>query len=154
MNVAKSTSTDLAKDRSVMTKLMLSGIMILAGTFIYISSRKSVLFFGWIPSAVFEALRPFEIRGTSLPEYFVVYSLPDGLWYGALLSAQSAFLKNTFWSRCIFGFSILLPFVWEALQLCDGIAGTFDLMDLFAYTLALSIFLICLNNHQNYHEQK
>lgn len=48
-------------------------------------------------------------------EYFVVYCLPDGLWYGALLIFQSVFLGKSFVSKSIDWFSTILPFVWEML---------------------------------------
>lgn len=139
--------------KSLIVRLAVSGFMVFCGAMIYLSSRETILFFDCVPESVINMLNRYRITGDSRFGYFMVYCLPDGLWYGALLLTQSALLINTFWSKCVFLISIVLPFAWELLQLFDDVAGTFDPMDLLVYIITLSIFLIWFNCYQNYHHE-
>lgn len=120
--------------------------MLSVGAVIYIISRNDIIFFDWIPCSFFEKLKFLALDDTSMLGYFVVYCLPDGLWYGALLVFQSIFLGKGFVSRCLYWISIILPFVWEVLQIREDVSGTFDAMDLLVYFLTLTIFIIFSHN--------
>ena len=76
--------------------------------------------------------------------YWLVYCLPDGLWYLALLLVQQQMVyAKSVVSRAIFAAAIALPFVLEGLQAARLIPGTFDYMDILTYLLTLILF-ICL----------
>jgi hypothetical protein len=82
---------------------------------------------------------------TSSPPDWFKYSLPDGLWLYALLSAIIFIWKEKF-STQLFRWLLLaisLSFFSEVLQAYNIIQGTFDLNDLFAYSLAT---ILCLLN--------
>lgn len=116
--------------------------MIVIGSIIYIVFRHDIIFLQWISQPSYtEEVKHFTTTNNNHLLYFVIYCLPDGLWYGALLIFQSAFHNETTISKYIFWFSVCLPFVWEVLQINSGISGTFDSMDLLAYVLVLSLFL-------------
>lgn len=71
------------------------------------------------------------------PDWFK-YSLPDGLWLYALLSAIIFIWKRKF-SRQLFRWLLLaisLSFFSEVLQAYKVIPGTFDPNDLIAYSIA------------------
>lgn len=128
--------------KSSIKRLATAGILIIFGAGIYIISRQDIIFFYWIPNTVFEAFDGLTLNKESPLGYFVVFCLPDGSWYGALLLSQSVFVRKIFISRVIFLFSIILPFMWELLQINSYIPGTFDPLDLLAYLLTLIIFTL------------
>ncbi len=80
---------------------------------------------------------------------WLLYNLPDGLWFYALLSAIAFIWKpdnSIFLLIWLFGASAM-AFLSEFLQLFYCIPGTFDYYDLLAYSIALLIFY-CFNFHQ------
>lgn len=137
--------------KRIIIRLVSAGLMIIVGTNIYIISRHDIIFFKWIPASIIDAMRSSFLNSLPRLSDFVVYSLPDGLWYGALLLFQSVFLDNTHISKSIYWFSIILPFIWEILQIRDHVPGTFDPMDLLVYFFVITIFLIFSYNR---HAQK
>lgn len=116
--------------------------MVIAGGAIYVIFRSNIIFFDWIPSAFIDTLNYGAQKDLSLVEYFIIYSLPDALWYGALLLTESCFLDSTTGSKCIFGVGVLLPFALELAQIQKDVPGTFDMFDILAYLLTLTIFII------------
>lgn len=129
-------------------RLVSAGLMIITGTIIYIIARsRDIIFFNWIPTSIIEVFRDCSIDVNSLAGYFIVYCLPDGLWYGALLLLQSALLDKSIISKSIYRISIILPFVWEILQIRKDVPGTFDPMDLMAYFFIIILFITFSNNH-------
>lgn len=129
---------------------VIAGLMILLGALIYIIYRTDIIFIGWIPKSIFDFLKILTVNEVSSPGYFVIYCLPDGLWYGALLIYQSTFLGKSRISKTIFQISVILPFVWEILQIFDNVPGTFDPLDLLIYALVLLIFLLISKKHHDY----
>lgn len=121
---------------------VIAGLMILSGALIYIIYRRDIIFIGWIPKSIIDSIKTLSANDVLSPGYFIIYCLPDGLWYGALLIYQSAFLGKSWVSKIIYHISIILPFAWELLQILDYVPGTFDPMDLLVYALVLIIFLI------------
>ena len=127
-------------------------LLLLIGSGIYATCRQDVIF-----------LAPF--KGTKLMEslkidicyhngdvftYFLLFCLPDGLWYLALLLFQKQFYNaKSLTSKILLIISALLPFVLEFLQYFKVIKGTFDIFDICFYLLILIIFIIVwkLKNH-------
>lgn len=100
-------------------------------------------------------IRVFEVLGipqyhivvldTKNPfNYFLVYCLPDALWYMSLLLLQTYFLAEK-WvlNRLLIIIAIILPFLLEIFQYFKIILGTFDWYDILTYCLTLILFL-CL----------
>lgn len=123
-------------------RLVIAGLMILVGACIYVISRCNIVFFQWLPVSVIDTFREYTLDSNSPLKYFVVYCLPDGLWYGALLLVQSTLIVKSFKGRIIYWISIVLPFIWEMLQVYSAFPGTFDPMDLLVYFLILIIVII------------
>lgn len=136
------TFLECQSSKSSIKRLATAGLLVILGTGIYITSRQDIIFFDWIPDTVLEAFDGLNLTEKSPLGYFVVYCLPDGLWYGALLISQSAFVGKGLISRGIFLLSIILPFAWELLQIHSYVPGTFDPLDLLAYLLTLLIFTL------------
>ena len=133
-------------------RLALANLMKTIGISIYVLFRKDIVFFEWISPTL---LKPLNMDNHFWGGHFIVYCLPDGLWYFALLLFQSTFLENKPSSKLLFYFSILLPFALEILQLYGITPGTFDLMDIATYILTLIIFftfakLSCVTKERNY----
>lgn len=125
----------------VIIRLAIACLMITLGALIYIITRHEIIFFQWIPSSLITALKSYSFDDSSLAGYFIVYCLPDGLWYGALLLMQSLLLEKSIMSKIVFSISLILPFVWEILQICDNVPGTFDPFDLLVYLVVALLFL-------------
>ena len=76
--------------------------------------------------------------------YFLLFCLPDALWYMSLLLVQILFLKETGrLNRLLVGIAISLPFLLETCQYIGLISGTFDWFDIVTYFFTLILFL-CL----------
>lgn len=120
-------------------RLILSAILLGSGTGIYALFRPYCLLWGQFASLSIE----FQSEWT--PPAWVIYSLPDALWYGAMLTLQPSgpFGKLTMMSRILIVISILLGPLHELLQAINVVSGTFCLTDLFLYSVTLTIFLIC-----------
>ncbi len=122
-------------------RLVISGLMIIIGTIIYITSRSDIIFFKWIPESLINIFRCNIINSNSKLGYLIVYCFPDGLWYGALLLVQRTFLSKSCKSRSIYWISITLPFILELIQIHTSIPGTFDPLDIGVYFI-IAIFFI------------
>lgn len=117
--------------------------MLLCGSLIYMLFRREIIFVEYfIPPSFIDSIYVDELNSDSFIGYFAIYNLPDALWYGALLIFQSTFHTMSNLSKIIMIISILLPFVWEFMQLFEIAPGTFDLLDILAYFITLIIFLI------------
>lgn len=122
-----------------------TSLMTIIGGLIYIFTRQDIIFFRYIPDSIIDHLNNPVNNCSSIFQYIIVFCLPDGLWYGALLLIQSTFMGKSFLSRSIYWISITLPFIWEILQLQGIMPGTFDPMDICVYLIFL-ILLIPINN--------
>lgn len=114
-------------------------LLLLAGTEIYYFFRSPIIAF-----KLFHITPNEYIAGdTSNPFiYFLVFCLPDALWYMSLLLIQTFFLKETGWLNALLvGVAISLPFLLEIGQCSGLIAGTFDWFDIITYCLTLTLFL-------------
>lgn len=127
-------------------RFMLSLILLLGGTAIYIMFRQDSLFLSWIDNDVLNKLYIALPDSLSIKNnmilYWIMYCLPDALWYSALLILQFPFLKLGGWHRFISIASILLPFCLEILQYYKIIRGTFDLFDIATYILTLILVIV------------
>ena len=116
-------------------------ILLLIGTGIYFFFRTPIIAFN-----IFHIAPDEYIAGdTNNPFiYFMVFCLPDALWYMSLLLLQTFFLKETGWmNRVLIGIAISLPFLLEIGQYLGLISGTFDWFDIITYCFTLILFL-CL----------
>lgn len=144
MSIKQGAKTD--RHRRKLSKLLLSGTFLLMGTSIYLVFRRNVWFLSWISL--------WSVPSTEMEEsvcvLFLKYSLPDGLWYASLLLFQTEFMGVSMSSRFVTGLCIILPFIWEIFQLLDILPGTFDPLDIAAYTLTL-IVISCFHFYHQKH---
>lgn len=116
-------------------------LLLLLGLSIYYFFRKPILAFTLFRIAPCEHI---AINTSNPFFYFVVYCLPDALWYMSLLLTQTFFQKETGWlNRLLLGIAISLPFLLETGQYYGFVSGTFDRLDIFTYCFTLILFL-CL----------
>lgn len=93
-------------------------------------------------------------KSDALPEW-LLYSLPDGLWLYAFLSAITYIWKDNPYPLTIWVISIVSgTTLSEILQAFQILKGTFDWNDLSAYGLALLAFLLPHFKIQPKHTQK
>ncbi len=125
--------------------LTISFILLLLGTGIYFTFRT--------PIRVFEMLGITQcqiviLESKNLYNYFLVYCLPDALWYMSLLLLQTFFLAGKgLLNRLLIIIAIILPFLLEIFQYFEIISGTFDWYDILTYCLTLIFYLLCLKNY-------
>lgn len=113
---------------------------LIIGTCIYFLFRQDVLFIEFLFDVKEGA---FSQLNTSSPlVYFLVYCLPDGLWYLALLHTNHLIgnqphSRNDRCTLAINTMVILAPFILEIGQATGHLAGTFDICDLITYLFTL-----------------
>ena len=118
--------------------IVLSIVSILLGTYIYIFYRQDIVFKTYFN---LDNIYNYQDCSNNFIKYYLIYCLPDALWYFALLIIQIELLTKIFFSQLLFLVSIALPFICEILQLFNKIKGTFDMRDVCIYLITLLIVL-------------
>lgn len=127
--------------RRTLVILLLAVVCLLLGTGIYYFFRTPIIAFAKLHITQGEMQ---TINKDNPFIYFLVYCLPDALWYMSLLLVQTFFLKETGWlNRLLVGIAFCLPFLLEIGQYLGLISGTFDWLDIITYCITLILFL-CL----------
>ena len=109
------------------------------GAGLYIMFRQETIFVNLLNISVLSC----NLR----PTYLILYCLPDGLWFLALLIIQySLFQRRNKISKVLLCFAVALPFVLECMQALGWFWGTFDWYDILTYCVTLIIFIICVRN--------
>ncbi len=124
--------------------LYISSFLLIAGSTIYLLFRQNVIFLSWLDSDLLNNIH-IDTNSDNMCMYFVLYCLPDSLWYAALLTIQLVFDDNI--EIKTFGIIATTPFVLEIMQYADLMAGTFDWYDLITYLLTLLLFILCAKKH-------
>jgi len=115
---------------------------LMAGAAMYALCRIDIVFIQFLG---LDSLPHLSLNIRNPLVYWLVYCLPDGLWYLALLLVQyRMFRKDSFLSRCCLYMAALLPFVIEGLQALHWISGTFDWWDIATYLFTLILFVLCV----------
>ena len=115
-------------------------IPLLIGVSIY------VLFRG-IPFFNLDGLLLLEIKPNSIISLFL-YNLPDAIWFYSLLIifkiiwGSNLLSDGKYWVLTV----ITLVILSEFLQKINWLTGTFDSLDLIAYTISLFLFLLLNKN--------
>ena len=125
-------------------KCKLSLFLLIVGTLIYVCCRQEVLFLIPFDSNVLSKIR-IEIDYSNLNclTYWLIFCLPDGLWYMALLYLQDYLYNDGLVYKMVFCMSVMLPFILEILQKYGIMSGTFDYCDILTYLLTYIFFWIC-----------
>lgn len=120
------------------------------------------IYYVWRPECILDGILWQSRSAAHLPvgeiwEWFV-FSLPDGLWYAALLCLQPTSNKSGRRSvtlSVIKAASVILPFIHESAQALEFVSGTFCPIDMTLYTLILIIYItICkISSHRKRRSQ-
>lgn len=141
-------TTTINKDSlNIVIKTFISFSLLLIGGAIYLGYRSGnlVMFQLLNKFGYSDFLNSFRDIGTKYSIYdWIKYCMPDGLWLFSYM-----FLIDTIWDnhKCIsyYIFLWILPviaIISELLQFIMIVPGTFDIMDLSCYLMAIIIFLI------------
>jgi hypothetical protein len=119
-------------------------LLLFIGACIYVTCRQDVIFLVPFEGTKFLELVKIDIhyQNGNFLTYFLIFCLPDVLWYIALLLVQMPFYNRDTVNKILFHFAALLPFIFEFLQYFKVLPGTFDIVDVIFYLLTLFIFLI------------
>ena len=122
----------------ILRRLRYSCFSLIIGCLLYLLFRNNILGFQILGIQTSTINNHKLIAHYSTIYYFIAYCLGDGLWYLSLLLIQIEIgQKNIQVSRFLLYISILLPFIWELLQLVDIVRGTFDIMDILTYLFVI-----------------
>lgn len=105
----------------------------------------SIIYFCFRPNIIIFDM--FNIRFDSLHHSnnnvvnYLIYCLPDGFWFSALLLIQFGISNNPY--NFMFLLCVLSPFILEICQI-TFLPGTFDWFDIITYLLTLIIFCLCV----------
>jgi hypothetical protein len=126
-------------------------ILLVGGCAIYATCRQDIIFFRYLGSntGLLEWMRiDIHYEQGNILTYFLLFCLPDMLWYLALLLFQKQFYNRSRTNKILFYAAASLPFVFEILQYFKVLSGTFDIMDVFFYSLIFITFIIIWKKNQ------
>jgi hypothetical protein len=138
---------------SKVTRIVVTILLLIVGGGIYATCRQEVIFLAPFGNTAFLEWIKVEIpdpTGNGLI-YFLVFCLPDALWYMALLLSQKPFYDRGTAHKWLFYMAVALPFVFELLQYFHVIPGTPDLFDLVTFLFTLLLFLVIWKKNQRKH---
>ena len=128
----------------------ISCVLLVLNSLLLLIVGAGVYFYYRLPIFVFQKLNiPQEYRSqvdTQNPiVYFMIFCLPDALWYMSFLLIETIFLPlMSSLSKISLIIALCLPFILEFLQYFEIIKGTFDIYDILTYCLTLIIYLLCI----------
>ena len=123
--------------RHIFGRYFLGSLSILSGGALYIFMRPGDIF-GGIPT-----LCPWALLVKPLLPAWILYTLPDALWYAALLCFQSPFeFGKRGGVHIVTVLSCLSGPVHELLQLVRLVHGTFCPYDISSYIVILIIYIL------------
>jgi len=123
-------------------------LLLLIGGGIYATCRQDVIFLAPFRETNFLDFLKIDISycDGNILTYFLLFCLPDILWYAALLLLSKHFYNcGSIVNKILFYFTISLPFLFEILQYLKILSGTFDIVDIFFYSLTILFFIILWN---------
>ena len=123
-------------------------LLLLIGGGIYATCRQDVIFLAPFRETKFLDFLKIDIPyyDGDILTYFLLFCLPDILWYAALLLLSKHFYnRSSMVSKILFYFTVSLPFLFEFLQYFKILTGTFDIVDIFFYLLTFLFFIILWN---------
>lgn len=120
---------------------LLAATCLMIGVLLYATCRTDI----WFVQQLHLDLLPHTTMNTQNAFiYWLVFCLPDGLWYMALLILQQQLTqRESVLSRICMYAAVALPFLLEGMQAAGWLIGTFDYRDILTYLFTLILFL-CL----------
>ena len=143
--------------RNILISGILASITLFLGGIIYVLFRPQyLLMFDWIEAiGLTESIsRIRENSNANLPDW-IIYALPDALWTFSYLLCIGCIWKFDV-RRCLPALLILptVSVVDEILQSLNMVPGTFDLMDIIAYSISSLIGIVYLRFIRQYSNKK
>lgn len=125
-------------NRQAVLRWICSGVLLLLGTAIYLIWRPNVLFGGRF------AFISDYVHIVQPEQSWILYSLPDALWYGSLLLSQPFLTKENVstLSGMVIVLAMVIPFIHEVGQKIRLFPGVYCWEDMIAYSIILIIYLI------------
>ena len=120
---------------------ILAAACLIIGVLLYATCRTDIWFvhrlhLDILPHTTLDSQNPFI--------YWLIFCLPDGLWYMSLLILQQQLTqRKSVSSRICMYAAVVLPFLLEGMQAAGWLFGTFDYRDIITYLFTLILFL-CL----------
>ena len=130
------------------SSIFIAVLLLTIGSGIYLTCRQNVIFLAPLQGTKFLEFLKVDIQYEKVNVfiYFLLFCLPDSLWYAALLLLQRQFYnRNVAISEVLCYLAISLPFILEFLQYFKVITGTFDILDVSFYLLTFLIFIVLWN---------
>lgn len=128
-------------------KVVISLIVLTIGSLIYIIFRSnSLLMFKWFDAVnLTSIINDLRNNYSQIPLYsWIKYSMPAGLWLFSYMYIIDAIWEKEYISlkRAFLWTLPIIAILSEFLQLCNILPGTFDVLDLISYLLAVALYLI------------
>lgn len=136
----------MGKDRTILFwHYAIASALVIIGVIIYALFRSDIIFLNVVSGQHEGILSLWAVQHSSSPlVYFVVYCLPDAMWYAALLLTQYPMRSMGLFNSILYWVGVAIPFALEGLQHFKLIPGTFDVADIITYILTYIIILQCL----------
>lgn len=147
-NINTNISSFNDKNFNIITlKVLISIVLLTIGGLIYLGWRSgNLVMFQLLDKYGFsDFLNSVRKIGTNYSIYeWIKYSMPDGLWlFSYMLLTDTIWNNHKCVSYYIFLWSLpIIAIISELLQFVMIVPGTFDIMDLSCYLLAVIIFLL------------
>lgn len=129
--------------------------VILGGSIYLLFRVDSLLMFQWLDFFDLKEsiLRLREEIKIQLPAW-IIFSLPDGLWLFSYVSLMLMLWSNKPSWQSFFWIAIMpcIAIISELLQYFKMLAGTFDIMDIYAYVLGFLLAIIFIKSRINYEQ--
>jgi len=125
-------------------------LLLIVGAGIYATCRQNVAFLAPLHGTKFlEGIKiDVHYRSGNIFAYFLLFCLPDVLWYIALLLVQLPFYHRSRMNKMLFYAAATLPFLFEFLKYIHVITGTVDRIDIVLYLFTFLFFLIVWKRKQ------
>ena len=119
-------------------------ILLVTGSAIYATCRQDVILLAPLRGTKFLECLKIDIQHQkgNIFTYFLLFCLPDVLWYSALLLIQKQYYNQSIAGKGLLYVAMALPFILEFMQYFGVLSGTFDIVDVSFYVLTLLCFLI------------
>ena len=133
---------------------LVSALLFICAIYIYISNRsRDMVLYSWLgldyDNTFFEVIRCHSFY---MPPC-IKYNFPDGLWMLSFLLFMESVWSDEKFLKLIFCIPIIaFAFILEILQFFGYFPGTGDVLDIFAYVLAILLFLLLTKLKQIYYE--
>ena len=133
----------MSRNKINLITILVSVFLFLCAVYIYISHRSlEMILYSWLgidtSNNFFEWIRTHSCDTSS----WVKYNLPDGLWMLSFLLFMEGMWDKNRRIKLFFCIPVIaVAFILEILQYSGRIQGTFDILDIVSYIIAITLYL-------------